>query len=57
VLDADEISRRFPLIATEPYPMINDEGDEVAMKEIMRFAAQKIYTCPGFFSFSTPRVV
>ena len=50
MLDADEISRRFPLIATEPYPMINDEGDEVAMKEIMRFAAQKIYTFPGFFS-------
>jgi hypothetical protein len=41
VLDADEISRRFPLIATEPYPMINDEGDEVSMNETMHLDTPK----------------
>jgi hypothetical protein len=41
VVDADEISRRFPLIATEPYPMINDEGDEVSMNETIHLETPK----------------
>lgn len=29
VLDAAEISRRFPLMSTDAYPLVNDDGDEV----------------------------
>ena len=51
VLDAAELAHRFPLINSEPFPLYNDEGDELP-QELPPFSAVYEHGC-GHLDSST----